>query len=95
MKYQRTAKFIGQAGDPNPVTGVIVGETPSPAYKNACRLTIEIAPGERRILDVWGELLDPLINISEESSNWVGKRIQILNEEKIGEKRKRRIFVFK
>lgn len=88
--------FVGPA-DSNPLTAVIIAvEEVQGKFSKNPRLTLEIAPGERRIMDVFDrkEIAKLIRAFGADDRAWIGKRLQILTEERVGEKPRRTIAIF-
>ena len=92
MEWTETVPFVGQQEDANPLSGVVVEVTPIDGkYSTHPRLVLEIAPGERRAMDVFDRKeVSKLIRAwGADDKKWLGRRVSVLTEEKLGEKAKR------
>ena len=82
--------WIGKTGDSNPITGTVAElREESRNGKRDYVLYIDAPEGQRRV-SLWGENLGRCVaKWGKDESKWKGLRVQVLTEEKPGEKRKR------
>lgn len=92
---ERDVSWIGKTGDPNPISGTVasVREEPNGKGRMRWRLTIKTDVG-LRAMDLFGDNQNLLIDkFGADEAKWIGQRVQILTEERIGGKGKERRIV--
>lgn len=82
---ERDVNWVGKTGDANPLAGIIHEVRSEPGKKGLKHVLVVRAPEGFRQMDLFGDNKNTLIDRhGNDETKWVGQRVQILTEERIG-----------
>jgi hypothetical protein len=82
---EMSVNWIGKLGDSNPLNGVIHAVKQEPGKKGLKYVLVVKATEGLRQMDLYGDNQNALITkFGDDEAKWIGQRVQVLTEERIG-----------